>query len=133
LIIGLAYKKNVDDTRERRSFKPAELLETRGAVVDVHNPLVAVVPRTREHAGFAGRRSAPLNAAAVAPFSLQPAPVRATLGCLASSSPTRLAPHRAKNLTVKGLKRSQGLRQPGRTTDRVVASRLGSPNRTALR
>ena len=63
LIVGLAYKKNVDDTRESPSFKLMELLEARGATCDVHDPLVPVVPRTREHAAFAGRKSVPLDTA----------------------------------------------------------------------
>ncbi len=70
LIVGLAYKKNVDDTRESPSFKLMELLEARGAICDVHDPLVPVVPRTREHAAFAGRKSVPLDAATVAAFDV---------------------------------------------------------------
>jgi UDP-N-acetyl-D-glucosamine dehydrogenase len=70
LVIGLAYKKNVDDTRESPSFKLMELLEGRGAACDVHDPLVPVVPKTREHAAFAGRRSVPLDAATVASYDV---------------------------------------------------------------
>ncbi|HJZ44972.1 MAG TPA: nucleotide sugar dehydrogenase [Hyphomicrobiaceae bacterium] len=70
LIVGLAYKKNVDDTRESPSFKLMELLEGRGAACDVHDPLVPVVPRTREHASFAGRKSVALDAAAVASYDV---------------------------------------------------------------
>ena len=70
LIVGLAYKKNVDDTRESPSFKLMELLEARGAICDVHDPLVPVVPRTREHAAFAGRKSVPLDGATIAAFDV---------------------------------------------------------------
>jgi len=43
-----------------------ELLERRGAIVSFHDPFLAEIPRTREHAQFAGRRSTALSAAAVA-------------------------------------------------------------------
>ncbi|CAM5775703.1 UDP-N-acetyl-D-glucosamine dehydrogenase [Labrys miyagiensis] len=61
LILGVAYKKNVDDTRESASFKLIEILEERGAVADFHDPHVAVIPATREHAALAGRRSVSLT------------------------------------------------------------------------
>ena len=61
LIVGLAYKKNVSDTRESPSFKLIGLLEKQDAVCDVHDPLVATIARVRQHADLAGRRSVPLN------------------------------------------------------------------------
>jgi UDP-N-acetyl-D-glucosamine dehydrogenase len=57
LIVGMAYKKNVDDMRESPSLKLTELLEARGAKVDYFDPHVPVIPITREHADLAGRRS----------------------------------------------------------------------------
>jgi UDP-N-acetyl-D-glucosamine dehydrogenase len=60
-VIGLAYKKNVDDTRESPAFKLIELLEKRGALCDVHDPFVPVIPRTREHPSLAGRTSISLQ------------------------------------------------------------------------
>ncbi|MGH7095723.1 MAG: nucleotide sugar dehydrogenase, partial [Stellaceae bacterium] len=66
LILGVAYKKNVDDTRESPAFKIMELLEQGGAVVDFHDPFLAGIPPTREHAQFAGRASLPLNEATLA-------------------------------------------------------------------
>jgi UDP-N-acetyl-D-glucosamine dehydrogenase len=68
LIIGIAYKKNVDDTRESPALTIIELLERRGAVVSFHDPYLAEIPSTREHAQFAGRRSTPLSEAAAASF-----------------------------------------------------------------
>ena len=68
LIIGLAYKKNIDDTRESPSFKLIELLESRGAICDVHDPYVQHVPRIREHPELEGRRSIVLNPATVSVF-----------------------------------------------------------------
>lgn len=57
LLIGLAYKKNVDDTRESPSYKLIELLEDRGASVDYYDPYAPQIPLTREHPNLAGRRS----------------------------------------------------------------------------
>jgi UDP-N-acetyl-D-glucosamine dehydrogenase len=62
LILGVAYKKNVDDMRESPSLKLIELLEARGAKVDFHDPFIPVIPPTREHAALTGRRSLPLSA-----------------------------------------------------------------------
>ncbi|MBV9704237.1 MAG: nucleotide sugar dehydrogenase [Methylobacteriaceae bacterium] len=57
LLIGLAYKKNVDDTRESPALRLIELLEARGAKVDFFDPHVREIPVTREHRALAGRRS----------------------------------------------------------------------------
>jgi UDP-N-acetyl-D-glucosamine dehydrogenase len=57
LIMGLAYKADVDDIRESPTFTLMELLEEGGAIVDYHDPHVPVIPHTREHGGFTGRRS----------------------------------------------------------------------------
>ena len=48
LILGMAYKKNVDDMRESPSLVLTELLEARGAHVDYHDTYVPVIPHTRE-------------------------------------------------------------------------------------
>ncbi len=61
LIVGVAYKKNVDDMRESPSLKLIELLEARGAQVNFHDPFIPVIPPTREHAALTGRRSIPLS------------------------------------------------------------------------
>jgi UDP-N-acetyl-D-glucosamine dehydrogenase len=68
LILGIAYKKNVEDTRESASLKLIELIEERGATVFFHDPHVPRIPRTREHASLAGRRSVALEPAAIADF-----------------------------------------------------------------
>jgi UDP-N-acetyl-D-glucosamine dehydrogenase len=57
LLAGLAYKKNVNDTRESPAFALIELLEKRGAQVDYHDPYVPEILPTREHAVLAGRKS----------------------------------------------------------------------------
>jgi len=63
LLLGLAYKKNVDDTRESPSFVLWEMLAALGARISYHDPYVAAVPRTREHPRIAGQKSTPLTAA----------------------------------------------------------------------
>jgi UDP-N-acetyl-D-glucosamine dehydrogenase len=60
LIVGLAYKKNVDDTRESPALTIMELFERRGASVSYHDPHVPAIPRTRAFGELAGRRSVPL-------------------------------------------------------------------------
>jgi UDP-N-acetyl-D-glucosamine dehydrogenase len=57
LILGLAYKANVDDDRESPSYKLIEKFEALGAQVFYHDPFVPVIPMTREHAEYAGRKS----------------------------------------------------------------------------
>jgi UDP-N-acetyl-D-glucosamine dehydrogenase len=61
LLLGVAYKKNVDDVRESPAFAIWELLEARGAEVAFHDPHVPVIPPTRAHGPLAGRRSLALD------------------------------------------------------------------------
>ncbi|MCL4503287.1 MAG: nucleotide sugar dehydrogenase [Deltaproteobacteria bacterium] len=49
LVIGIAYKKDVDDMRESPSLKLIELLLQQGAKVDYHDPYIPVMPKTRRH------------------------------------------------------------------------------------
>ena len=56
LLLGVAYKKNVDDIRESPAFRLIELLQERGAAVDFYDPFVPVLPSTREHASLAGMK-----------------------------------------------------------------------------
>ncbi len=57
LILGVAYKKNIDDMRESPALELIELIEARGAAVAFYDPFVPVIPNTREHPALAGRRS----------------------------------------------------------------------------
>jgi UDP-N-acetyl-D-glucosamine dehydrogenase len=57
LILGVAYKKNIDDMRESPALRLIELIEARGAQVSYYDPFVPVIPKTREHAALAGRKS----------------------------------------------------------------------------
>jgi UDP-N-acetyl-D-glucosamine dehydrogenase len=61
LVMGIAYKKNIDDMRESPSLRLIELLEERGAKADYHDPHVPVIPPTREHANLTGRASVTLS------------------------------------------------------------------------
>lgn len=57
LVLGVAYKKNVDDMRESPALRLIELLEERGAACSFHDPFIPEIPMTREHSALAGRRS----------------------------------------------------------------------------
>ena len=57
LVLGVAYKKNIDDVRESPAFTIIELLEGKGASTAFYDPHVAEIPTTREHMQLAGRRS----------------------------------------------------------------------------
>lgn len=46
LVLGIAYKKDIDDMRESPAFDVMRLLEERGAIVDYHDPYV---PHFQEH------------------------------------------------------------------------------------
>ncbi len=49
LILGIAYKKNVDDMRESPSFKLLELFKEKGAVVDYNDPHIPKIPKLRHY------------------------------------------------------------------------------------
>jgi UDP-N-acetyl-D-glucosamine dehydrogenase len=70
LVLGVAYKKNVDDMRESPALVLMELLVRRGAEVDFHDPFVPVIPPLREHAEFSGKRSMPIDAEVVAGYDV---------------------------------------------------------------
>ena len=57
LILGLAYKADVDDCRESPSFVLMEKLELKGALVEYNDSFLPVIPPTREHAHFTGKKS----------------------------------------------------------------------------
>ncbi|MFO0839246.1 MAG: nucleotide sugar dehydrogenase [Phycisphaerae bacterium] len=49
LVLGLAYKKDVDDVRESPSVELIEILQERGAQVSYHDPFIPVAKPMREH------------------------------------------------------------------------------------
>lgn len=57
LLLGLAYKANVDDDRESPTYRIMALLEEKGAVVDYNDPHVPEVRPSREYSRYAGRKS----------------------------------------------------------------------------
>ena len=63
LLLGLAYKANVDDDRESPSYILIEKLEGKGARVDYHDPYIPVIRPSREHSHLAGRKSVLIDAA----------------------------------------------------------------------
>jgi len=46
-ILGVAYKKDIDDPRESPSFKLMELLEARGAILSYSDPHIPIIPPMR--------------------------------------------------------------------------------------
>jgi UDP-N-acetyl-D-glucosamine dehydrogenase len=50
LVLGIAYKKNVGDTRESPSVEIMELLRQRGADIAYSDPHVPVFPEMRDYA-----------------------------------------------------------------------------------
>ncbi len=67
LVLGLAYKKDVDDVRESPSVALIELLQKTGADVDYHDPFIPSGKPMREH-NITHMRSVPLTAANLKKF-----------------------------------------------------------------
>ncbi|QDT12290.1 nucleotide sugar dehydrogenase [Stieleria marina] len=57
LLVGLAYKPNVDDDRESPSYELMDRLAAQGAAVSYHDPYVPVIRPSREHSHWAGTPS----------------------------------------------------------------------------
>ena len=70
LILGLAYKPDVDDERESPSYALMKLLTERGAEVAYYDPYVPVIESTREHPQFAGRKSVEWNRTTIENFDV---------------------------------------------------------------
>ena len=68
LVLGLAYKANVDDDRESPSYVLMELLRQHGAEVAYYDPYVPVIKVTREHPQWAGTRSVEWSEAVIRSF-----------------------------------------------------------------
>ena len=49
LILGAAYKKDIDDMRESPSLKLIEIYREKGATVDYSDPLIPMLPKTRKY------------------------------------------------------------------------------------
>lgn len=62
LILGLAYKPDIDDMRESPSLELIRLLELKGAKVDYHDPFIEEIGPTREYGNLKGRTSQEISA-----------------------------------------------------------------------
>ena len=67
LLLGVAYKKDVDDLRESPSLKLLELLTSRGANVEYNDPYFPALHKMR-HYDFSAKRSVELTPAALGSF-----------------------------------------------------------------
>jgi len=68
LVLGLAYKANVEDDRESPSYALMNLLKARGVAVGYFDPHVPIIPKTREHPDWAGTKSVQWNRRTIAGF-----------------------------------------------------------------
>lgn len=68
LILGISYKKDVDDMRESPSMFIFEKLEDFGAQVSFHDPVVPTIPPTREHKRLTGKQSVAIDAKSIAGY-----------------------------------------------------------------
>lgn len=68
LVLGIAYKKDVDDMRESPSVELMEILRDKGAVVAYSDPHVPVFPKMREH--HFDLKSVSLTAESIASYDL---------------------------------------------------------------
>ena len=59
LVLGIAYKANVDDDRESPSYALLDMLKKRGAQVSYYDPFIPAIRPSREHGHWAGTRSVP--------------------------------------------------------------------------
>ncbi|MCU0718075.1 MAG: nucleotide sugar dehydrogenase [Pirellula sp.] len=68
LVVGLAYKANVDDDRESPSYVLMDLIKEKGGIVSYFDPYVPIVRMTREHPHWAGLKSIEWNQSTVSGF-----------------------------------------------------------------
>jgi UDP-N-acetyl-D-glucosamine dehydrogenase len=67
-VLGIAYKKNVDDMRESPSVDLMEILREKGVLLDYSDPHVSVFPKMREH--YFELKSVELTKEALATYDL---------------------------------------------------------------
>jgi UDP-N-acetyl-D-glucosamine dehydrogenase len=68
LLVGLAYKANVDDDRESPGYTLMDLMKNAGALVSYYDPFVPVIKHTREHPHWAGTKSVDWNRETIESF-----------------------------------------------------------------
>lgn len=70
LVMGVAYKKNVEDIRESPSLRLMEMIEARGATADFYDPHVAQIDGTREHPTLNWRNGIAWDEAAIGEYDV---------------------------------------------------------------
>ena len=70
LLLGLAYKPDVDDVRESPTFVLMNLLNARGAKIAYYDPHVPVIKPTREHGHWTGLKSVAWNRKVISAFDV---------------------------------------------------------------
>ena len=70
LLLGLAYKADVDDDRESPSYHLMDLLKERGAEVAYHDPYIPIIRPNRDHPHWAGIKSVPWNREVIGGFDV---------------------------------------------------------------
>lgn len=70
LLVGLAYKANVDDDRESPSYVLLDLFKERGAKVAYYDPHVPVIRPSREHGHWAGTKSVPWTKKSISSYDV---------------------------------------------------------------
>ncbi len=68
LLVGLAYKANVDDDRESPGYILMDLMKQAGAIVSYYDPYVPVIKLTREHPQWAGTKPVLWNRETISEF-----------------------------------------------------------------
>ena len=68
LLLGLAYKADVDDMRESPTFVLMDLLKARGAEISYYDPYIPVIRPTREHDHWTGTESVKWNQKTLSDF-----------------------------------------------------------------
>jgi UDP-N-acetyl-D-glucosamine dehydrogenase len=70
LILGLAYKANVDDDRESPSYHLLDQFKAKGAIMAYYDPHVPVIRPSREHGHWAGTKSVSWNKKTIGSFDV---------------------------------------------------------------
>ncbi len=66
LVLGIGYKRNLEDLRESPALRLMEMIEARGGEALYFDPLVPVIPVLPDHPGLSGRRCIEWSGAALA-------------------------------------------------------------------
>ncbi|MCR9132610.1 MAG: nucleotide sugar dehydrogenase [bacterium] len=70
LVVGLAYKPDIDDMRESPTFKIFDLLKNKGAEVFYYDPFIPKILPTREHQEWTGTESVEWSKEVVSAFDV---------------------------------------------------------------